>query len=155
MNNHFYNKAGPVIEINKVPTNKVAALVPKKEEVTKVTAEQEATTTSPEQSTPITTTTTTIQPALPQVRLDKSNQALANQQGVIEITPADSVPTPVTVIDNSKEALMKESLASHVPTTLKPTTVGQEHITRNPKTFFQKADEFIEKNLFNFRKLLD
>lgn len=137
---HLNNIVDPTKELNKFSTNDMGTLVPKKEEGVKATTEQEVTST--EQSTPVTmTTTTTVQPIPAQIKqVEPVQSAIANQQGVIEITPADIVPT--SVIDNSKEALKKTSLAGDVATTLKPAIV-KEHKARNPKTLFQKADEFI------------
>lgn len=65
------------------------------------------------------------------------------------ISPSEPLNLVAASLDQSKE-----SITTPTPTSKKPAK-DDGTTSKKPKTFFQKADEFIERNIFNFKKLLD
>lgn len=96
----------------------------------------------------------------PEAATDASSASFMKDVGLI--TPPPFAPeiasssTPLNILAASIDDPSQQAVTTKPPkpTTLKPAT-GNQATSKKPKTFFQKADEFIERNIFNFRKFLD
>lgn len=96
----------------------------------------------------------------PEAATDASSASFMKDAGLI--TPPPIAPelvsssTPLNVLAASIDDPSQSAAIAKTPsqTTLKP-AIGNQATSKKPKTFFQKADEFIERNIFNFRKFLD